>query len=186
MYTVRDVGDIALNGGVGGIGNGGENLDTESEWLVALRSESQHSQGWEICRTGEDREGRAVSALLATGSVVALLSALAVAGRWCLRHFSTRGIEQRLEGLHGQVVSWQAAHDHQVAGIDRRLRDVEASAARAENEARIVSVQLTNLSALLLGRMEEVEHRLLSRRHGSPGRPRSVVPAPGLVAGAGR
>ena len=127
-----------------------------------------------------------MSALLATGTAATLLTAMAVAGRWCLRHFSTHGIEQRLEGLHGQVVSWQAAHDHQVAGIDRRLRDVEASAARAENEARIVSVQLTNLSTLLLGRMEEVEHRLLSRRHGPPGRPRSVATGSGLVAGAGR
>jgi hypothetical protein len=126
-----------------------------------------------------------MSPVFTAGAAVTLLTALAVAGRWCLRHFSTRGIEQRLEGLHGQVVSWQAAHDHQVEGIDRRLRDVEASAARAENEARLVSMQLTNLSSSLLGRMEEVEHRLLSRRHTST-RPRSVATASGLVAGAGR
>ena len=91
---------------------------------------------------------------------VGLVTATAFAGRWCLRHFSTRGIERRLEGLHGQVVSWQAAHDHQVEGIDRRLRDVEASAARAENEARMVSVQLVDMSRSLLGRIEQVERRI--------------------------
>jgi hypothetical protein len=127
-----------------------------------------------------------MSPVIAAGSAVTLLSAIAVAGRWSIRHFSTRGIEQRLEGLHGQVLSWQAAHDHQVEGIDRRLQDVEASAARAENEARIVSVQLANLSTSLLGRMEEVEQRLTSRRHGQPARPRSVATAQGVVAGAGR
>lgn len=127
-----------------------------------------------------------MSPVVAAGSAVTMLSVITVTGRWCIRHFSTRGIEQRLEGLHGQVLSWQAAHDHQVEGIDRRLQDVEASAARAENEARLVSVQLANLSASLLGRIEEVEQRLISRRHGQSPRPRSVATASGLVAGAGR
>ena len=81
-------------------------------------------------------------------------------GRWCVQHFSTRGIERRLEGLYGQVVAWQAAHDHQVETIDRRLRDVEKSAARAENEARMVSVQLVDMSRSLLGRIEQVERRI--------------------------
>jgi hypothetical protein len=81
-------------------------------------------------------------------------------GRWCVQHFSTRGIERRLEGLYGQVVAWQAAHDHQVESIDRRLRDVEKSAARAENEARMVSVQLVDMSRSLLGRIEQVERRI--------------------------
>ncbi|HMG41397.1 MAG TPA: hypothetical protein VK611_08705 [Acidimicrobiales bacterium] len=117
---------------------------------------------------------------------VGLVTTTAIVGRWCLRHFSTRGIERRLEGLHGQVVSWQAAHDHQVEGIDRRLRDVEASAARAENEARIVSVQLADLTRSLLVRMEQVEHRLVSRRHAQANRARKVAGTSGLVAGAGR
>lgn len=81
-------------------------------------------------------------------------------GRWFVQHFSTRGIERRLEGLYGQVVAWQAAHDHQVESIDRRLRDVEKSAARAENEARMVSVQLVDMSRSLLGRIEQVERRI--------------------------
>ena len=128
-----------------------------------------------------------VSAAFVAAGIVATVTAMAVAGRWCLRHFSTHGIERRLEGLHGQVVSWQAAHDHQVEGIDRRLRDVEASAARAENEARIVSAQLTDLTRSLLARMEQVEHRLVSRRHAQPVRNRrSTAGGSGLVAGAGR
>jgi len=106
---------------------------------------------------------------------------LTVTARWCARQFSTQGIERRLEGLCGQVVSWQAAHDHQVEGLDRRLQDVEASAARAENEARMVSVQLVDLSRSLLVRIEQVEHRLAARRHNRVG-----TNGAGLTAGAGR
>ena len=130
-----------------------------------------------------------MTAEIVAGGVVAMVAALLAGGRWCHRHFSTRGIERRLEGLHGQVVSWQAAHDHQVEGIDRRLRDVEASSARAENEARIVSAQLTDLTRSLLTRMEQVEHRLVKRRHAPLGRVRRTATTSGrsgLVAGAGR
>jgi hypothetical protein len=98
-----------------------------------------------------------------TGSVLGVVGGLAgflLLGRWCVQHFSTRGIERRLEGLYEQVVAWQAAHDHQVETIDRRLRDVEKSAARAENEARMVSVQLVDMSRSLLGRIEQVERRI--------------------------
>ena len=98
-----------------------------------------------------------------TGSVLGVVGGcvgFVLLGRWCVQHFSTRGIERRLEGLYGQVVAWQAAHDHQVESIDRRLRDVEKSAARAENEARMVSVQLVDMSRSLLGRIEQVERRI--------------------------
>lgn len=98
-----------------------------------------------------------------TGSVLGVVGGCAgflLLARWCVQHFSTRGIERRLEGLYGQVVAWQAAHDHQVESIDRRLRDVEKSAARAENEARMVSVQLVDMSRSLLGRIEQVERRI--------------------------
>jgi hypothetical protein len=98
-----------------------------------------------------------------TGSVLGVVGGcvgFVLLGRWCVQHFSTRGIERRLEGLYGQVVAWQAAHDHQVETIDRRLRDVEKSAARAENEARMVSVQLVDMSRSLLGRIEQVERRI--------------------------
>lgn len=132
--------------------------------------------------------GGPLTAEIVAGGVVAIAAALIAGGRWCHRHFSTRGIESRLEGLHGQVVSWQAAHDHQVEGIDRRLRDVEASAARAENEARIVSAQLTDLTRSLLARLEQVEHRLVNRRHTPLGRARrtTTTTRSGVVAGAGR
>jgi hypothetical protein len=128
-----------------------------------------------------------MSPVLAAIGIVTVTAVVAVVARWCGRQFSTRGIERRLEGLCGQVVSWQAAHDHQVEGIDRRLRDVEASAARAENEARMVSVQLVDLSRSLLGRIEQVERRLASRRHPQAARPRTAgTGGAGLVAGAGR
>lgn len=86
--------------------------------------------------------------------------AAVILGHWCCKHLGTRGIERRLEALYQQVMAWQAAHDYQVESIDRRMRDVEASAARAENEARMVSVQMADMSEALAGRIEQVEHRI--------------------------
>jgi hypothetical protein len=57
------------------------------------------------------------------------------------------------------VVGWQASHDHQVSSLDRRMRDVEEAAGRAEEEARIVSIQMAELSRNLLRRMDQVEQR---------------------------
>jgi hypothetical protein len=108
-------------------------------------------------------------------------------GRWCVQHFSTRGIERRLEGLYGQVVAWQAAHDHQVETIDRRLRDVEKSAARAENEARMVSVQLVDMSRSLLGRIEQVERRIArgAAHTCAPGRHQTTTGGNGTAVASG-
>jgi hypothetical protein len=50
-----------------------------------------------------------------------------------------RPIHQRLDSLHMLVTAWQAAHDHQVQVLDRRMRAVEEAAARAENEVRMVA-----------------------------------------------
>jgi hypothetical protein len=148
VERVRDVGDIGLNGGVGGFGAGG----------------------------GGGGGGASMSD---TGSVLGVVGGcvgFVLIGRWCVQHFSTRGIERRLEGLYGQVVAWQAAHDHQVESIDRRLRDVEKSAARAENEARMVSVQLVDMSRSLLGRIEQVERRIArgAAHTCSPGRHQGI------------
>jgi hypothetical protein len=97
-------------------------------------------------------------AAVAAGAVGMPLAVLAA--RWCLRHLGTQGIERRLEALCAQVAAWQAAHDHQVESMDRRLRDVEASAARAENEARMVSVQIAGMDRSLVTRLDRVQHRL--------------------------
>lgn len=156
MDRVRDVGYTALHGGFGGFGDG-------SGRPRARRG--RHDGGdASVSDTG--------SVLGAVGGCVGFL----LIGRWCVQHFSTRGIERRLEGLYGQVVAWQAAHDHQVESIDRRLRDVEKSAARAENEARMVSVQLVDMSRSLLGRIEQVERRIArgAAHTCSPGRHQPV------------
>jgi hypothetical protein len=109
----------------------------------------------------------AVKAALAVGAFS--LPAAAILGYWCSARLGTRGIERRLEALYRQVMAWQAAHDHQVEWFDRRMRDVEASAARAENEARMVSMQLADMSESLAERMEQVEHRselnMIAGRH---------------------
>ena len=100
----------------------------------------------------------AVRTALAVGA--AMVPVAIIISRWCSQHLGTRGIERRLETLYGEVLAWQAAHDHQVESIDRRMRDVEASAARAENEARMVSVQMADLSESLAGRIEQVEQQI--------------------------
>lgn len=92
--------------------------------------------------------------------VLAAAGSMTIVGHWGARHLGTKGIERRLETLYQQVMAWQAAHDHQVESIDRRMRDVEASAARAENEARMVSLQMADVTESLAGRIEQVEHRL--------------------------
>jgi hypothetical protein len=111
-----------------------------------------------IVQGGGLEGGKAVRTALMV-SVFGVPAALVI-GHWCLRHLGTRGIETRLDVLHRQVMAWQAAHDHQVESIDRRMRDVEASAARAENEARIVSVQMADMTESLAGRIEQVEQRI--------------------------
>lgn len=78
-------------------------------------------------------------------------------------------LQQRLDALYRQVVAWQAAHDHQVASLDRRMRDVETAAARAEEEARIVSVQMAELTQGLCRRLEQVEQRNEIERLASEG-----------------
>jgi hypothetical protein len=107
---------------------------------------------------GGSEEGAAVKTALAVGFFG--VPAAAIIGHWCSKHLGTRGIERRLEALYRQVMAWQAAHDHQVESIDRRMRDVESSAARAENEARMVSVQMAEMSESIAGRIEQVEHRI--------------------------
>lgn len=115
----------------------------------------------------------AVRTALAVGAFG--VPAALVIGHWCLRHLGTRGIERRLDALYRQVIAWQAAHDHQVESIDRRMRDVEASAARAENEARIVSVQMAEMTETLAGRIEQVEHRVELDTIAGRYRPRTPV-----------
>jgi hypothetical protein len=91
-------------------------------------------------------------------------------GRQVLSDTGVRDLRSRVDSLHRQVVAWQAAHDHQVASLDRRMRDVEHAAARAEEEARIVSVQMAELTQGLVRRLEQVEQRNEIERLASEGR----------------
>lgn len=98
---------------------------------------------------------RAALAVIMGGVPLAVL-----AGRWTRRYADTLGIERRLDELQVRLQGWQAAHDHQVDNIDRRLSQVEECAARAENEARIVSAQLGDLNRMLSARLQQIEHRV--------------------------
>lgn len=104
-----------------------------------------------IADGGGPEKGAAVRETFTAG--IFILPAAVMTGHWCVKHLGTRGIERRLETLCQEVVAWQAAHDHQVEVIDRRMCEVEASAARAENEARMVSVQVAEMSESLFGRV---------------------------------
>ncbi|MGH9213853.1 MAG: hypothetical protein ACRD2C_24745 [Acidimicrobiales bacterium] len=110
---------------------------------------------------------------LALGAIA--VPAAMIIGRWCAKHLGTREIERRLESLYHEVMAWQAAHDHHVESIDRRMRDVEASAARAENEARMVSVQMADMSESLAGRIEQVEQQIQLDVIAGRYRPRTAV-----------
>lgn len=93
------------------------------------------------------------------GLVTGVTLVLLYAGRRMLADPGVGDMRKRLEALHRQVVAWQAAHDHQVASLDRRMRDVENAASRAEEEARIVSVQMADLTRHLVRRMDQIEQR---------------------------
>jgi TolA-binding protein len=109
--------------------------------------------------------------LLVLGLVTVLSLAAYLGGRQLLGDDpGSRDLHQRLDALCRQVVAWQAAHDHQVASLDRRLRDVEIAAARAEEEARIVSVQMAELTQGLCQRLEQVEQRNEIERLAAEGR----------------
>jgi hypothetical protein len=95
--------------------------------------------------------------LWVSGVIMIAGSVLLVATRQYIARGGVGEVRLRLEDLHRQVVAWQAAHDHQVASLDRRMRDVEVAAARAEEEARIVSVQMAELTQSLVRRLEQVE-----------------------------
>lgn len=82
-----------------------------------------------------------VSSIALTAGITALLL--------LSRQLATRGLEAQIQLLKGQVVSWQSMHDHHVASMDRRLLDLEECAARAEEESRIVSLQVQRMSQAL-------------------------------------
>lgn len=88
--------------------------------------------------------------------VVAGLAAAVLVWRLVLLDRRGAHIGGRVEALRHEVVRWQAAHDHQVASMDRRMRDVEMAAARAEREARILSHQLVGSDGLAR-RVERLE-----------------------------
>lgn len=99
-------------------------------------------------------------ALVALGVITLVSLTVCLGGRWMLGGGpASNELQLRLDALCQQVVAWQAAHDHQVASLDRRMRDVEVAAARAEEEARIVSVQMAELTQGLCRRLEQVEQR---------------------------
>ena len=93
------------------------------------------------------------------GLAVGVMAAMLVCSRQFLASVGAGDLRGRLDALQQQVTAWQAAHDHQVASLDRRMRDVEVAAARAEEEARIVSVQMAELTQGLVRRLEQVEQR---------------------------
>lgn len=67
------------------------------------------------------------------------VTAIVLAWRAAQRSVSTTSVARRLDALHQDVRAWQAAHDHQIEALDRRMQRVEEAAARAETEARMIA-----------------------------------------------
>ncbi|MGH9209204.1 MAG: hypothetical protein ACRD2C_00815 [Acidimicrobiales bacterium] len=53
-----------------------------------------------------------------------------------------------------QVEADRAAHDHHVDSLDKRMRSVEASAASAERESRMVTLHMADLNRIMLQQAE--------------------------------
>ncbi len=121
--------------------------------------------------------------ILTVGVAAGVTLVALYSGRHLLAEPGLGDLRTRLEALHRQVVAWQAAHDHQVASLDRRMRDVEQAAGRAEEEARIVSMQMMELSQRLAKRLDRVE----KRQKGEPTDDESeATEATGAAAGGSR
>ncbi len=114
--------------------------------------------------------------LILVGLVAGMTTVMIYGGRQLMAETSVRDLRGRLESLNKQVVAWQRAHDHQVGVLDRRMRDVEVAAARAEEEARIVSLQMADLTRGLVRRLEQVEQRNEIERLAQQGRFADVDP----------
>jgi predicted nucleic acid-binding Zn-ribbon protein len=93
------------------------------------------------------------------GLALALVAAAYCGSRQLPYETGMGDLRGRLEALREQMEAWQSAHDHQVVTLDRRMADVESAAARAEEEARIVSLQVAELSEGLHRRVEQIEER---------------------------
>jgi hypothetical protein len=88
--------------------------------------------------------------------VVIMVAAVVMVWRLMLVERRGAGIDANVDALRHQVGAWQSAHDHQVEVLDRRMRDVEVAAARAEREARMLSVQLVGNDGIV-PRIERLE-----------------------------
>lgn len=51
-------------------------------------------------------------------------------------------VEHELAALRGEVADYRTAHEYQAASLERRLDDLEQTAARAANELRMASDQM--------------------------------------------
>jgi hypothetical protein len=82
------------------------------------------------------------------GLLLLLTAAVVVAVGWRL---STRLglVLGSLTDLREHIRANRAAHDHQVDVVDRRMRAVEAAAASAERESRIVALQVVDLDGAI-------------------------------------
>lgn len=81
----------------------------------------------------------------------------ALAGAWLRRdHPAVQAMERQLKDLVARVDQLQSANEDHRGSLDRRMRDVEQSAATAAAEARMVSQQLAS-DAGLVTRLTGVE-----------------------------
>lgn len=87
------------------------------------------------------------------------------------------------------VTQDRAAHDHHVDLLNKRMRAVEASAAIAEREARMVTLQMTDLNRVMVQQAEilaTMKDGVKAQRGGTDSRRTLISPNPSRPAGGGQ
>jgi hypothetical protein len=112
-----------------------------------------------------------------------------VGARWMVRHRGVRRMVDQVDRLYVSVATWQAAHSDRMTALGERMSDIERSVSRAEDSARAVASDMTDVTGALQ-RIEHIEHRaeislLVAQGRISGEVPVVDLPAPTLtVAGA--
>jgi len=102
--------------------------------------------------------GQVVLGLLVALFLVALFFLVGVRRRPAQRAMCTA--VQRLDEMQSQVTTWQLAHSVRMRALDERMTEIERSAARAEDSARLAASAMRELEGNLLERMEHLEQRI--------------------------
>jgi len=98
-----------------------------------------------------------VAGLVLLGLLVALFL---VVVRRLLAQRATPSAVQLLDDLQSHVTTWQLGHSVRMRALDERMTEIERSASRAEDSARLAASAMRDLQGNLLERMDHLEQRI--------------------------